>query len=567
MIRMKEKPFYLSEEDIQWVESTRDAMTLEEKAGQLFCLHGNTNDQKELKEILTTYHPGAVMYRPSAKKVIYDTHKFLQENSKIPLLLAANLESGGDGIGNEGTFFGREIQVAATGDVKEAYNLGDISGAEGAAVGVNWSFAPVVDIDMNFENPITNVRTFGNDKDRVKAMAVQYIEACQSHGVAAAAKHFPGDGVDSRDQHLLTTINALSTKEWDATYGEVYHAVIENGVKTIMAGHIAQPAYEKELNPELTDQEIMPASLSKELLQGLLRGKLGFNGMITTDATNMVGFGCAGRRKELLPKSINAGCDMLLFTKNLKEDYETVLEAVKSGIISEERLNEAVTYILATKASLKLHEKQKSHTLIPDESALDILRCKKHIEMAYQVSDKAITLVKDEQNLLPLSKDKYKKVLTIVLGDAISASGKPAVGDLFIEKMREAGYDVERFEEKEQGELLMSGSTDELSAKYDLVIYFANIKTASNQTTVRINWRPPIGYDAPWFVHEIPTMFISIANPYHMQDVPMIETFINAYTANEFNVEMLVKKLNGESSFKGKNPVDPFCYQRQTRTI
>ena len=171
------------------------------------------------------------------------------------------------------------------------------------------------------------------------------------------------------------------------------------------------------------------ASLSKEMLQGLLRGKLGFNGMITTDATNMVGFGCAGRRKELLPKSINAGCDMLLFTKNLKEDYETVLEAVKSGMISEERLNEVVTYILATKASLKLHEKQKSHTLIPDESALDILRCKKHIDMAYQVSDKAITLVKDEQNLLPLFKDKYKKVLTIVLGDAISASGKPAVGD------------------------------------------------------------------------------------------------------------------------------------------
>ena len=200
------------------------------------------------------------------------------------------------------------------------------------------------------------------------------------------------------------------------------------------------------------------ASLSKEMLQGLLRGKLGFNGMITTDATNMVGFGCAGRRKELLPKSINAGCDMLLFTKNLKEDYETVLEAVKRGIISEERLNEVVTYILATKASLKLHEKQKSRT---DHR---IRRC----------------------------------------------------------------HQCQR-------------------------------KTGSG--------RPPIGYDAPWFVHEIPTMFISIANPYHMQDVPMIETFINAYTANEFNVEMLVKKINGESSFKGKNPVDPFCYQRQTRTI
>ena len=420
---------------------------------------------------------------------------------------------------------------------------------------------------MNFENPITNVRTFGNDKNRVRQMAVKYIEACQKHGLAAAAKHFPGDGVDSRDQHLLTTINALSTSEWDESYGEVYRAVIDAGVKTIMAGHIAQPAYERALNPDLKDDEIMPASLSKELLQGLLRDKLGFNGMITTDATNMVGFGCAGKRKELLPKAVNAGCDMLLFTKNLKEDYECILQAVKDGVISEKRLDEAVTYILATKASLKLHEKQKNGTLMPDESALDILRCEKHIKMAYEASDKAITLVKDEQHLLPLSPDKYKKVLTIVLGDAVSASGKPAVGDSFVEKMREAGYDVEKFDEKKQGALLMSGSTEELKKAYDLVIYFANIKTASNQTTVRINWRPPIGYDAPWFVHEVPTMFISIANPYHMQDVPMIQTFINAYTANEFNVDMLVKKLNGESAFKGKSPVDPYCYKRQGRTI
>lgn len=567
MIRLEEKPFYLDEDAICWVKKTCSEMSVEEKAGQLFCLHGNTNDPKELEKILHTYHPGGVMYRPSPKKIIYDTHKFLQEKSRIPLFLAANLESGGDGIGNEGTFFAREIQVAATGNPEQAYRLGDISGAEGAAVGVNWSFAPVVDIDMNFENPITNVRTFGNDPDRVKEMAVKYIEACQKHGLAASAKHFPGDGVDNRDQHLVTSVNALDTKEWDATYGGVYRAVIENGVKTIMAGHIALPSYEKVFCPETGENEIIPASLSKGLLQGLLRGKLGFNGMITTDATNMVGFGCAGKRRELLPKAVNAGCDMLLFTKNLEEDYQCVLQAIKDGIISEERLNEAVMYILATKASLKLHEKQKEGALIPEESALSVLRCESHIQKAYEAADQAITLVKDEQGLLPLSVEKHKKVLTIVLGDAVSSSGKPAVGDLFIEKMKESGYQIEKFNEEVQGELLMSGSTEELKKKYDLVIYFANIKTASNQTTVRINWKPPIGYDAPWFVHEVPTMFISIANPYHMQDVPMIPTFINAYTANEFNVEMLVKKLNGESAFKGKNPIDPFCYKRQTRTV
>lgn len=547
---MKELPFFLDEEGIAWVEKTLSAMSLEEKVGQIFCLHGNTNNTVELKELLDTYHPGAMMYRPSAKKVIYDTHKFLQENSKIPLLLAANLESGGDGIGNEGTFFGREIQVAATDDLQQAYHLGDIAGAEGAAVGVNWSFAPVVDIDMNFENPITNVRTFGTDKERVRQMSVKYVEACQKHGVAASAKHFPGDGVDNRDQHLLMSVNSLSVDEWDASYGEVYKAVVEAGTKTIMAGHICQPAYSRYFNPEITEEEVLPGSLSKELLQGLLRGKLNFNGMITTDATNMVGFGCMGKRKELLPKSVNAGCDMLLFTKNLEEDYNCMLEAVRDRVVSMQRLDEAVTYILATKASLKLHVKQAEGKLMPPEDSLDVLRCEKHMKMAYDAADKAITLVKDEQKLLPLSTDRHKRILTIVIGDAVSASGKPPVGDMFIEQMAKEGFEVEKFDEKVHGELFYSGSTDAIREKYDAVIYFANIKTASNQTTVRINWRPPIGYDAPWFVHEVPTMFISIANPYHMQDVPMIQTFINAYTANEFNVEMLVKKLTGKLGSK-----------------
>ena len=146
---MKESPFFLSDEDIRWVEDIREGMPLEEKVGQLFCLHGDTTDQKELLHVLENYHPGGMMYRPSAKEAVYDAHYFLQKNSSIPMLLAANLESGGDGIGSEGTFFGRELQVAASGNIDQARNLGKIAGSEGYAVGCNWAFAPVVDIDFN----------------------------------------------------------------------------------------------------------------------------------------------------------------------------------------------------------------------------------------------------------------------------------------------------------------------------------------------------------------------------------------------------------------------------------
>lgn len=559
MVDLKANPFFLNDEDINWVEGTLNQMSVDEKAGQLFCLHGDSDDLDELKRILNTCHPGAMMYRPSAAEKIYNIHSFLQEESRIPMLLAANLEAGGDGIGNEGTFFGRQIQVAASDNTEQAYRLGVIAGKEGSAVGCNWAFAPVVDIDMNYSNPITNVRTFGSDKERVKRMALAYMKGCQENGVAVSVKHFPGDGVDDRDQHLLASVNTLSVEEWDRTFGDVYQAMIDNGAKTIMAGHIMQPAYTRYFSPDIKDEDIMPGSLSPELLRGLLRGKLKFNGMIVTDATSMVGFGAMGHREDLIPGAIAAGCDMILFTKNMEEDLDSMKKGIAKGIITAERLDEAVTRILAAKASLGLHRRQKEGTLMKPKEELQILKCAEHVDWALQLADESITLVKNTEQIIPVNPKEMKRAMVIVLGDAVSASGKPAVGSLFIEELEKAGFDVERFDEHTHGGLFYNGPVSELRKKYDIVFYFANIKTASNQTTVRINWKPPMGLDAPWFVKEIPTVFISIANPYHLQDVPMVSTYINAYTANEFNPKVLVEKLTGKSEFKGKSPNDAFC--------
>ena len=218
MIDLKGNPFFLSDEDIQWVEKTLKGMSLKQKVGQLFCPIGETFDRQQLKEMIDQYQPCGIMYRTEPAEEVQKAHRFLQQESPIPLLVAANLEAGGRGIAKEGTIYGTQMQVAATDDAQRAYQLGCISAAEGAAVGVNWAFAPVVDIDMNFRNPITNTRTYGSDPERVLRMARGYMKGAHENGLAVSIKHFPGDGVDERDQHMLPSLNALSVDEYMQKY-------------------------------------------------------------------------------------------------------------------------------------------------------------------------------------------------------------------------------------------------------------------------------------------------------------------------------------------------------------
>ena len=189
MFDYKAKPFYLSDEDIRWVEDTWQGMTTEEKIGQLFCPIEMSTDEAELRRDVEERHIGGVLYRVGEAKEILESHRILQKYSKIPIFTASNLEMGGSGSAVEGTYYGVEMLVSATDNVERAYQLGKVSCKEGAAVGVNWAFAPIVDIDNNFRNPITNVRTFGADKDKVKAMGAAYLRAAKEEGVAACIKH------------------------------------------------------------------------------------------------------------------------------------------------------------------------------------------------------------------------------------------------------------------------------------------------------------------------------------------------------------------------------------------
>ncbi len=583
-INLKANPFFLDDEACAWVNDTLDSMTLEEKIGQLFCPLGATDDENYLEMLTKKIGVGGIMYRPALALNVQKTHDILQKNSKIPMLLAANLEAGGSGAAIEGLNYAKPMGVAATDDDEMGYWLGRIACREGAALGLNWAFAPIVDIDMNFRNPITNLRTFGSDHKRVIRMAKGYLRAADEANVAVSIKHFPGDGVDERDQHLLTSVNTLSCEEWDETYGEIYQTLINDGAKTVMIGHIAQPAYQKALadDPSKYDKKCVPATLSKEIMVGLLREKLGFNGLIVTDATPMLGYTVAGERSKLVPLSIACGADMFLFNKNLEEDYDSMLTGYKEGVLTDERLDEALIRILATKASLGLHKKQAEGTLVPTPEALSLLRCKEHVDKAIECADKAVTLVKDTQNMLPLSPAKTKRVYLNVLehNQDIDTPLKKA----WKEKLEAEGFEVHLRNRDTNVDIMsaFSGTSDDPHAialmqeifekvedfkgRYDLAIYVSNYETASNNVVVRLQWQGLMGMgnDAPWFVGEIPTMFISMANPYHLLDVPMIKTYINAYTYTPEVVDAVFEKIMGRSEFKGISPVDASCGREDT---
>lgn len=533
---LKRKPFYLDDTAIEWVNNTLNGLTEDEKIGQLFFPIGFSTEKEYLNH-LRSLGIGGLFFRPGVAEEVQQTYEYMQRTSKVPLLTAANLEDGGNGSSLEGTAFGNQMAVAATNQTSDAYTLGKIASSEGKAVGVNFGFSPVVDLDLNFRNPITNVRTYGSDVERVIKNAKEYIQAFHDNGIMTSIKHFPGDGVDERDQHLLTSINSLSVDNWKKTFGKVYQELIDFGSKAVMVGHISFPAY---------SGDEMPATLSPQLLQDLLRNELGFNGLTITDATPMVGFCSAMKRSEAVPYTIQAGCDMLLFNRVLEEDIQYMKDGLSKGILTKERLDEAVTRILATKASLGLHQ-----TINHGTAKFEDFR-----EEQQDLADRSITLVKDTQNMLPLSVEKHKRVLLQLLG---SFDSNERVLEKVKAELEKRDFEITVYEPETN--FFDLGTVTSFSNDYDAVLYVANIQNASNQTVTRVHWHTlfGLGNNLPWFTKEVPTMLLSFGNPYHLYDLPMVDTVINAYCNYDHFIEMAIKKVTGESSFKGVSPVNPFC--------
>ena len=586
-VDLRAKPYYLDDEGVKWVEDTIASMSTEEKIGQLFFNMGSSRTEEYLKMTVDKYHIGGIRYNPATAAEVHEQNRILQENSKIPLIIACNTEKGGNGACVDGTFIGEQTKIGATDNVKYAKALGKMSNTEAAAIGCNLSFAPVSDVYYNWHNPVVGLRTYGNDPERVMRMTQAYLEgAHEVPGFCCAAKHFPGDGLDDRDQHVANSVNTFSCEEWDATFGKIYANLIDNGLEAIMAGHIMLPSYTRAMNPGIADDDIMPATLSKELLTDLLKGKMGFNGMVLTDASHMVGMTCRMKRRDMIPAAIAAGCDMFLFFNDMDEDFASMMEGYKSGVITEERLSDALHRILGLKAHMGLHKKAKTELVPPAEKIAEVVGCAEHKAMQAEIAREALTLVKyKDEDVLPITPERYKRIMIVYvtgleakgLGAALKAlaKGKKTSADLLKEKLEAKGFEVRLYEsplEKMQKRVAAR-------EKVDFNMYFAGKDTISEfvgaQDLIITLVEVPGGFQAvarpgfgmtkgggeiPWYVFELPVVVVGCMQPTILADIPQARTYINTYDALPATLDALVDAFAaGKDAFKGKDPIDSFC--------
>lgn len=584
MVDLRAKPYNLADEDISWVEETIASMTDEEKVGQLFWQLTAGNSEDYLKQLMEKYHLGGCRYNGMPGQMVLNQNRILQKYAKIPVFIACNPEQGGNGVCTDGTFVANQIKIGAAGKPEYAKNMGRVSGAQLKAAGCNMAFAPVVDITYNWQCEETLMRTYGGNHQIVETMGKAYMEGLhETEGVFCCAKHFPGNGQDYRDAHMSNNINSFNCETYMQTYGKVYKTLFDGGVEAVMGGHIMMPEYMKELKPDITMDEMMPATLCPEIMTGLLREKLGFNGMVVTDASHMVGMTNRMKRKDMLPAAINAGCDMFLFFNDPEEDFGSMLNAYQTGVISEARMNEALTRILGLKASKKMHRMSHEALCPTDETLAQTLNCREYKEYAGQISKDCLTLVKyKDPDVLPLSPAKTKRVMIVNIKGpdspmsklaAIAMGGagakKPAVErfrDLLIDK----GFDAFIYEspldkmmkEVAQGKpfnlnLYFAGKNaiSDFVSNMDLVISFFDVA----------NGHPVFGMskgggEIPWYVHEIPVVGISVNKPTMLADAPMLRTYINAYDSNDDTMLALVEALiSGPDAFKGQDPIDSYC--------
>lgn len=539
-------------------------------------------DEAYLKNLMDKYHLGGCRYNNMPAMAVQMQNTILQTNAKIPLIIACNTEGGGNGACSDGTYIGNGIKIGATGKVEYARDLGRCANEEASAMGCNMAFAPVCDIHYNWENTEIVSRAFGNDADRVAEMSRAYLEGAHTvPGFACAAKHFPGNGLDFRDAHLANNINGLSEEDWMQTYGKVYKTLIDADLDAIMGGHIMMPEYMRAVRPGIKDEEMLPATLCPEIMTGLLREKLGFNGMVVTDASHMVAMTDRMTRAEMLPAAINAGCDMFLFFNDPDEDFETMLKAYTDGVISDARMTEALTRILGLKAHMGLHKKAKNE-LVPTAPAAAAMGKQEYKDIAEAISRDCITLVKyKDADVLPMTPEKYKRIMIVYVKGAagpmdalmqlaMGGGAKKNPAEELRDRLIAKGFDAFIYEspiEKIKKQIAAG-------EKPSLNVYFAGKNAIADFVSQQdlvitlcdvMNGRPSFGMskgggEIPWYVFELPVVAISVNAPTMLADIPQVRTYINAYDSKPDTLDALVDNLlAGPDAFRGKDPIDSFC--------
>jgi beta-N-acetylhexosaminidase len=539
---LKQAPFHLDGAALAWVIETATSLEGDARLMQLFVIGMHGPVDAWAGDAIRRLQPGGVMrfFSPDgeAETRLLDR---LQDEADVPLLVSADLEGSRMSLAF-GTTVPNPLALAAVDDVALTGRISTIMAEEARAVGVNWSYTPVLDINACFRSSIVATRGYGSDVERIARHALAQAGRFQAAGVAACVKHWPGEGFDDRDQHLVTTINPLSLEDWEASFGRLYRAAIDDDVLTVMSAHIALPSFVLGKNPNAGLDAYRPASLSHDLTTDLLRGRLGFNGLIVSDASEMAGvtsFMPAGPAKA---EMLRAGCDMILFSNDTDRDLRAIKAALDEGSLSQARIDEALLRVLGLKAALGLHKPSQRRGQRGDQEA---------VAVAAEAFQRAPTLVKDVQNLFPLSLERHSKVLFVSGGIISPIHGKP-LDFALPQMMRNRGFEVD----------VHDSANRDFASGYDLVLYALGEETLLTRGRIFLDWLRLMGdfrmaMRRPW--HEVPTAMISFGYPYHLYDAPRMPTYVNAYATSDEMQAAVLDCMMGVRPFAGMSPVDPFC--------
>ncbi len=467
-----------------------------------------------------------------------NTLKEYKDNAGIPILITSDFENGCGSMLKGLTPLPYLMSLGAANDETLAYDYGRATALEGRSVGANWSFSPVSDLNLNPRNPLVGVRSVGDDPACASRLLSAVIKGMQENGLAACAKHFPGDGVDYRDQHLVTTSNSLSMEEWKKTSGKVFQDLIDAGVYSIMPGHITLPAYQKE---RARNGLPLPATLSHELITELLKGEMGFDGVVVTDALDMGGFnGWYPTRLASQLASFKAGCDMMLWP--CPEYVNAAVQAVESGEISMERLDDAVSRILKMKKKLGLFDRSDEARPLTQEERDFVKRTQQ------AVAEGSVTLIQDAEKLFPIDKARVKRIAVMPISHYAPAY---AEATLLCEELKKQGFSVTDCRDMEWGRI-----NDDVIDKHDMLLFAVFARSFR-----------PIGFldfhttEAGKILHSLQygaekTAVVSFGAPYYGQQYfERAGAYVNAYSMLAPSVKAFVRAAVGEIPFGDYSPV------------
>ncbi len=429
------------------------------------------------------------------------------------------------------------MAVGATGDEALAQEMGRVTGLEARALGVHVPFAPVLDVNNNPDNPIINVRSFGEDPEAVARLGAAFVRGVQEAGGIATGKHFPGHGDTKTDSHLDLPVINVSRERMDSVELPPFQAAIDEGIGGIMTAHLSIPA--------LTGDNGVPSTLSRKVLTGLLREEMGFDGLIFTDAMDMSAIDRKYRREEAAVLALEAGADVLLMPPSPEAAREGIVSAVLAGRLSEDRLNASVLRVLSAKEGLGLHRNRE----VPVEEVARRVGIREHEEVAQEVADRSMTLLKNEKNLLPLLGTRSARVLSVTFrGPTDLMAGRVVNAALRTRYPSLSTADVNRDTPADVYAGILRRARN---SNLVVVSLFVTVVSSSGSVAIPDQTAQFIQALAR---ENVPHVVISFGNPYLLAGFPNVQAYLLAWSGAEVSQRAAIRALFGEIEIQGRTP-------------